>query len=49
LGGFPAWAAVLASVGGAALTGIVLWQTGVFDPEPAPERRWVFEGVGGEP
>jgi hypothetical protein len=35
----PAWVFVAAGIGAAALTGTVLWQSGVFDePEPAQDR-----------
>ena len=40
----PAWLFVAAGIGAAALTGVALWQSGVFDePDPAPDRV-IFQG-----
>jgi hypothetical protein len=42
---FPLWASVaLAGAGAALATGVVLWQTGAFDPPPERER-WEYRGI----
>jgi hypothetical protein len=43
--GFPAWATyTLIGVGAAAVTGVILWRSGVFEgPEPG-RTRWQFQG-----
>lgn len=44
-GGLPTWAGwLIAGASAAAVTGVVLWQTGAFDgPEPG-DKKWVYSG-----
>jgi hypothetical protein len=42
---FPRWATIaIASAGAALITGVTLWQTGVFEREERGRPRWVYQG-----